>query len=103
MNFGMGAASTCSPASMSFRISGLTWAKFGKDFHEMSFINSECREYRCNERHALRKSVNKFCPYCLNFPSSFIKFCMRDVNKNLLSDCGFREVPAVNAIVLLDA
>jgi len=60
---------------MSYRISGLTWAKFGKDLHEMSFVNSEFREYRCSDRHALRKGVNK---YCLNFPFSFIKFCMTD-------------------------
>jgi len=88
---------------MSFRISGLTWAKFGQDLHEMSFIGSEFREYRCSERHALRKGVNKFCPCWLNFPSSFIKFCIKDVNKNLLSDCGFREVAVVKAIVVLDA
>jgi len=69
----------------------------------MSFINSEFRENRCSERHALRKGVNKFCPYCPNFPSSLIKFCMRDFNKNLLSDYGFREVTAVKAIVLLHA
>jgi hypothetical protein len=68
----------------------------------MSFINSEFRKNLCSERHALRKGVNKFCPYCLNFPFSFIGFCMRDVNKNLLSDYGFCEV-AVKDIVLLDA